>query len=250
MMMEDQPKAEPALVTAAEIRSWNRLTYDDRHKRLLTTLGHYEGRQAVAEDAGLRAELEQAIDLRGRLIRAQVLAAEKHDTAIRAIAETGDLRAKLERLERTGGLCDKCGVDLKDSAHATIEALSIKLSQAVAEAVAEAAVMREALPPSEKMRLLADWFDLHDIQITRTGQTEVQDALRCWATASDAALSTGLAKRGKPLLVLIDAVNALLATSDDADYHRMRSKLVEARDNLACTPPAFNNEQPDEQPHE
>lgn len=34
-----------------------------------------------------------------------------------------DLRAKLERLERAGGLCDECGRDLKDTMHAAIGSL-------------------------------------------------------------------------------------------------------------------------------
>lgn len=46
--------------------------------------------------------------------------------------------------------------------------------------------LRLAMPPTDKLRLLADWFDWHDDQ-TFNPDHEVQQFLRTWADRIDAA---------------------------------------------------------------
>ena len=49
--------------------------------------------------------------------------------------------------------------------------------------VEEVERLRQAMPPADKLELLADWFDRHDDDAEYGGQREVQADLRKWAKA-------------------------------------------------------------------
>lgn len=149
----------------------------------------------------------------------------------------------LKRIEELGARLAQGRQRLEAKCSEVVE-LRAKLEQTIAgfqHQIAEAAVMREAL--------IAVGHMLDRCRPTRTLYPDKYDEVNDVLDQANIALSTDLSARGKAVLNLIDAVNALLATSDDADYHRLRSKLVEARDNLACTPPVFDDEQPKKRPH-
>lgn len=69
-----------------------------------------------------------------------------------------------------------------------LAAHDLKDRNAVLEA--ENGLLREAMPPSHRLRLLADWFDTDDRKKERDpASDEVQRDLRLWAAQIDAALS-------------------------------------------------------------
>ena len=57
-------------------------------------------------------------------------------------------------------------------------------------AIGEIARLREALPDPAKLRLLADWHDAYDDRQTEARGNEVQEDLRKWAAAAEAAKET------------------------------------------------------------
>ena len=58
----------------------------------------------------------------------------------------------------------------------------------VAELAAQAAELKKALPPADRLRLLADWFDADDANKGGLRGASVQRDLRKWAQAIEHAL--------------------------------------------------------------
>jgi hypothetical protein len=82
-------------------------------------------------------------------------------------------------------LCDLRGLNR----HTAMAVLETHHQQALAAKDAEIATLKAAMPPSDRLRLLADWFD-HEPDNHRPDWHEhtVQSDLRVWADHIDAAL--------------------------------------------------------------
>jgi len=66
-----------------------------------------------------------------------------------------------------------------------------RISNALARLTARAERAEAALPPAAKLRGIAEFFDRFDADRGQTNRTEVQDDLRKWADAIDAAMKEG-----------------------------------------------------------
>ncbi len=96
--------------------------------------------------------------------------------------ENKHLRAKASMLEAQRDSLEVENTGLKD----TVQILNNR----VRFRDAEIQKLRAAMPPAERLRVLADWFDMDDKRKGRTAlQNEVQRDLRSWASRLKAALS-------------------------------------------------------------
>ena len=101
--------------------------------------------------------------------------------------QLAEARARTLRVCKCGGLvsgaldfpCPKCGSVEGE----LVEMAWWTLQEQLAEAQATIVRLKDAMPPPQRMRLLASWFDMKD------RNRGVQDDLRRWADRIEAALA-------------------------------------------------------------